>query len=52
MLHVVIREGGSLVDDLHHLLQIPHEAVDTAHEVLHKSPGHSCPSLSQLALLL
>ena len=41
-----------LVDELHDLLQVPHEAVDTAHQVLDECSGHSCLGLSQLALLL
>lgn len=43
---------GSLVDELHDLLKVPHEAIDTAHQVLDKCPSHSCLSLSQFALLL
>ena len=43
---------GSLVDELHDFLEVPHEAVDTAHQVLDKRSSHSCLSLSQFALLL
>lgn len=43
---------NSLVDDLHDLLEVPHEAVDTAHQVLDKCSSHSCLSLGQFALLL
>ena len=43
---------GSLVDELHDLFKVPHEAVDAAHQVLDKGSSHSCLSLSQFALLL
>ena len=46
------RQCGSLVDELHDLLEVPHEAIDTAHQVLDKYASHSCLSLSQFALLL